>query len=85
MEINYNPIADGSYVCSHRKILKNLGSWTQMTGEEKQFFNFCYGCKSYDEYIKSNGKITCPCLTCKHRKTEVQVDNQMTKLRRKYL
>ena len=85
MQLNYNPIADGTYVRGHRRILKDLGSWAQMTDEEKQFFKTCHICKVYDKYIISGGKGTCPCVACEHNKTEIQVDNQMVKLRKKYL
>lgn len=73
---NHNPIADREYICEHRRILKDLCIWAQMTDEEKQFFKQCHRCtKNID---------TNPCETCKHRKTEIQVDNRMTELRRKY-
>ena len=81
---NYNPIADGAYVREHRHILKDLCTWKKMTDEEKQFFKPCHKCEKYNEYARSESETPCPCLTCKHRKTEVQVDNEMTKLRRKY-
>lgn len=81
---NYNPIADGAYVCEHGSILKDLCIWKKMTDEEKQFFRPCHKCKAYAEYAKNKEVNTCPCLTCEHRKTEVQVDNRMTTLRKKY-
>ena len=81
---NYNPIANGTYICGRRIILKNLGSWTRMTDEEKQFFNSCYKCKSYEKHLTDNTS-PCPCNTCEHRKTEIQVDNRMKYLRKKYL
>lgn len=86
MKINHNPIADGAYVRERRRILKDLRSWGKMTDEEKDFFRPCHRCTTYDRHIMlDKGATPCPCLECKHRKTEIQVDNQMTKLRRKYL
>jgi hypothetical protein len=82
---NQHLIADGSYVREHRHILKDLGSWARMTGEEKQFFKVCYKCTLYDKYIADKGATPCPCETCQHRKTEIQVGNQMKQLRKKYL
>ena len=83
MKINYNPIANGAYVCGHRMILKDLGTWNKMTAEEKQFFRPCYKCERYAKY-EANQNLPCPCFTCAEGKTEVQVDNQMKQLRRKY-
>lgn len=84
MKINYNPIADGEYIREHRAILKDLGTWKKMTDEEKDFFKPCYRCKVYAKYERNKEINTCPCCTCAERKTEVQVDNQMKTLRRKY-
>jgi hypothetical protein len=81
---NYNPIANGSYVREHCNILKDLFTWKKMTNEEKQFFRPCCKCKAYDDYLVDENATVCPCETCEHRKTEIQVDNEMTKLRRKY-
>ena len=81
---NYNPIANGTYVCERRRILKDLGSWKQMTGEEKHFFRPCHRCEAYEKYLTDDTNL-CPCNTCKHRKTEIQVDNRMVQLRKKYL
>jgi hypothetical protein len=81
---NYNPIADGSYVREHRRILKELCTWEKMTTAEKQFFRRCHRCTEYNKYASNESTMPCPCLECKHHKTEVQVDNEMTKLRRKY-
>lgn len=82
---NYNPIADGSYVRERRGILKDLGSWSKMTDEEKQFFKKCHKCPLYTKYLADEGATPCPCFNCEHSKTEIQVDNIMTTLRRKYL
>lgn len=81
---SYNVIADGSYVREHMSILKDLRSWAKMTDEEKQFFKVCYKCSLYNKYLKDEGESPCPCDTCEHRKTEIQVDNRMTTLRHKY-
>ena len=81
----YITTANGSYVREHMLILKDLGSWSKMTDEEKQPFKVCAKCKTYNAYFKNEGESPCPCETCEYRKTEIQVDNQMTKLRRKYL
>jgi hypothetical protein len=81
---DYNPIADGEYVCDHKDILKDLGIWRKMTDEEKEPFRRCYYCQSYSKYADCPDENTCPCLTCEHHKTEVQIDNAMTTLRRKY-
>ena len=81
---NYNPIADGAYMCERRTMLKDFCIWKKMTDEEKSFFRHCYQCKEYAKYAKNKDVGTCPCLTCEHRKTEIQVDNRMTTLRRKY-
>lgn len=81
---DYNPIADGSYIRERIVILKDLQSWRKMTGEERHFFNPCKRCQSYDKYLTTAGSA-CPCVTCEHCKTELQVDNQMRSLRRKYL
>lgn len=85
MKTNYNPIADGTYICERRHILKDLGSWSKMTDDEKQFFKPCHRCKPYNQYINNDEVGVCPCETCHHRKTEIQVDNQMATLRKKYL
>lgn len=85
MKTNYNPIADGSYVREHRRILKDLCTWERMTSEEKQFFRICHRCAAYTKHLASKETTPCPCETCKHRKTEIQVDNQMKQLRKKYL
>ena len=85
MVTNYNPIADGAYVRGHRKILKDLGSWAKMTDEEKAIFRPCHRCETYDKYLANEKKTACPCHTCKHSKTEVQIDNHMKTLRKKYL
>lgn len=82
---NYNPIADGSYVREHRTILRDLCTWGKMTEEEKQFFKPCYNCKTYNKYLADETATVCPCETCENRKTEIQVDNRMKALRRKYL
>lgn len=82
---NYNIIADGAYVQEHMQILKDLCTWKQMTNEEKQFFKPCYKCESYTKHIADQCVTPCPCLTCEHRKTEIQVDNRMIALRRKYI
>ena len=82
---NYDSIADGTYVREHRTILIELGSWRKMTDEEKQPFKHCRKCELYDKHLANEDTIPCPCTTCEHRKTEVQIDNQMTALRRKYL
>jgi hypothetical protein len=82
--MSYNSIADGAYVREHRKILKHLGSWKKMTDEEKELFERCHKCNKYDEYARVESQLPCPCMTCEHRKTELQVDNRMTALRRKY-
>lgn len=84
MKINYNPIADGAYILDHVDILTQLGTWNKMTEEEKQFFEPCSQCPIYDEYAESEEELPCPCETCLHRKTEIQVDNHMTTMRRKY-
>lgn len=84
MKTNYSLIAIGTYVRERRGILKDLGTWEKMTDEEKSFFRPCYFCKQYTNYIASKATKTCPCSTCKHCKTEIQVDNRMTALRRKY-
>lgn len=81
---NYNIIADGDYVCEHRSILKDLTIWGKMTSEERAFFKPCYKCKSYAEYATDKSANICPCDTCEHRKTEIQVDNRMITLRHKY-
>lgn len=80
----YNQTATGAYVCEHRKILRHLGSWRKITDEEKQFFDLCYKCEAYKKHATSVGS-PCPCETCEHRKTELQVDNKMRQLRKKYL
>ena len=82
---NYNPIADGAYVRGHRRILKDLGSWAKMTGEEKAIFRTCHSCEAYNKHLANEKNTVCPCYTCKHRKTEVQIDNHMKAMRRKYL
>jgi hypothetical protein len=81
----YDAIADGAYIRERRNILRSLGSWKKMTDEEKQLFERCHKCKKYNEYAKVDSKSPCPCMTCEHRKTELQVDNKMTALRRRYL
>lgn len=85
MKTNHNPIADGAYVREHRRILKDLCTWERMTAEEKQFFRSCHRCAKYTKYIASKCTIPCPCATCKCHKTEIQVDNMMKQLRKKYL
>ena len=80
----YSHIANGSYVNEHRHILKDLRIWKNMTEEEKNFFRPCHNCTKYSEYAEDKENNTCPCFTCEHRKTEIQVDNRMTTLRRKY-
>ena len=82
---NYNPIADGSYIRERRCILKDFGTWRKMTDEEKQMFQQCHRCKEYTEHMQPDSQLPCPCLTCEHRKTEIQVYNRMAQLRRKYL
>ena len=84
MKPNYNPIADGNYILEHKDILTQLGSWDKMTEEEKQFFEPCTQCPPYEEYVESEVEIPYPCETCPDHKTECQVDNHMTTLRRKY-
>ena len=81
---NYNIIADGAYICEHRRILKDLGIWKKMTDDEKAYFAPCYRCSIYNAYAKAKDTIPCPCDNCPHCKTEVQVDNRMISLRRKY-
>lgn len=84
MKTNYNPIADGSYVRERRRILKDLCTWAKMTDEEKQFFRPCHRCAAYTKHLADKCVTPCPCQTCEHRKTEIQVDNQMKQLRKKY-
>ena len=81
----YSPIANGECVCNYIKVLKDLRLWRAMTEEEKQFFLPCHKCKAYSEYAKDKTNNFCPCLTCEHHKTEIQVDNRVITLRRKYL
>lgn len=81
---NYNIVADGDYIREHRHILKNFGVWKKMTDEEKTFFRPCYRCKLYVEYATDKSTNACPCGTCEHHKTEIQVDNRMIMLRHKY-
>ena len=83
--MNYNPIANGDYIYEHKRILKDLCTWKKMTEEERRFFTQCDRCKSYRKYAQSKMTNTCPCPTCKHHKTEIEVDNRMRALRRKYL
>jgi hypothetical protein len=80
----YNPIANGDYVRERRKILRNLCTWKKMTDDEQRFFKRCYNCRAYNKYELDEHQSPCPCDKCEHHKTEVQVDNLMTELRRKY-
>lgn len=81
----YKLIADGEYVRERRKeFLMPMGIWAKMTDEEKEFFRRCRRCKAYDVYAEDKDNIACPCTTCEHHKTEMQVDNIMISLRNKY-
>lgn len=82
---NYNPIADGGYISEHKQVLKDLKIWRKMTVEEKHFFNECSKCDKYRQYADNAETALCPCLTCRFRKTEIQVDNKMITLRKKYM
>lgn len=81
---NYNPIANGYYINEHVEILKDLNVWYKMTNEEKSLFKPCNRCKTYNEYAARKDNTACPCQTCEHRKTEIQIDNRMITLREKY-
>lgn len=83
--MKYNNIADGAYVDEHREILKELGIWKHMTPDERALFAPCHKCEAYSDYAKCPTQNDCPCNTCENRKTEVEVDNRMVTLRRKYL
>ena len=82
--MKYNAIADGDYIRERKDILKDLQTWYKMTDDEQSFFKVCCKCKTYNAYALDNEHIACPCDTCEHRKTEIQVDNRMAALRRKY-
>jgi hypothetical protein len=81
---NFNPIADGNYICERREILKDFGTWKKMTKEEKDFFRPCVKCPKYIKFVEDMENNLCPCANCPNQKTEIEVDNKMVTLRHKY-